>query len=273
MRKSILSAALLLAATTAQAGVEINNPGESLVKEVRAEVIAELSGDNTERNIDVKNIKRLNESDNYYIKVVESGQEYTMLYIRELKSIIIPQSGDLYNIESGKYINKDYDAAFVKPLLTSEINKEDLMVFPSKQKDSTDSVIVFTDPSCPYCTKLHAEIGDYQDLGITVNYLPFPRGGVNGPGYDALVDSYCSTDPISAFSAIKNNGGVVPDELKKENTPAEIQECKDLVQKYYDLGNRLGVTGTPAIFDNSGYQIGGYIPAARAKQQIQMNKY
>jgi len=52
-----------------------------------------------------------------------------------------------------------------------------------------------------------------------------------------------------------------------------MQACKDLVQKYYDLGNRLGVTGTPAIFDNNGYQIGGYIPAARAKQQIQINKY
>ena len=104
-----------------------------------------------------------------------------MLYIRELKSIIIPQSGDLYDIESGKYVNKDYDAAFVKPLLTSEINKEDLMVFPSKQEASTDSVIVFTDPSCPYCTKLHSEIGNSQNLGITVNYFTFPRGTVNGP--------------------------------------------------------------------------------------------
>ncbi|MFT6703397.1 MAG: thiol:disulfide interchange protein DsbC, partial [Pseudomonadales bacterium] len=39
-------------------------------------------------------------------------------------------------------------------------------------------VNIFTDITCGYCRKLHNEMKQYNDLGITVRYLAFPRGGI-----------------------------------------------------------------------------------------------
>ncbi|WP_438878586.1 thioredoxin fold domain-containing protein, partial [Bacillus cereus group sp. Bce005] len=47
-------------------------------------------------------------------------------------------------------------------------------------------VSVFTDTTCGYCVRLHSQIKDYNDLGITIRYLAFPRQGVAGPVADQM---------------------------------------------------------------------------------------
>ncbi len=39
-------------------------------------------------------------------------------------------------------------------------------------------ITVFTDITCGYCHKLHQQMKEYNDLGITVRYLAFPRQGL-----------------------------------------------------------------------------------------------
>lgn len=45
------------------------------------------------------------------------------------------------------------------------------------------AVYVFTDIDCTYCRKLHSDIAEYNDLGIAVHYLMFPRGGLNSDSF------------------------------------------------------------------------------------------
>ena len=61
---------------------------------------------------------------------------------------------------------------------------------------------------------------------------------------------WCADDRNQAMTTAKA-GGDVP-ARKCENTP---------VQAHYDLGQRVGVRGTPAIYSESGVQLGGYLPA------------
>ena len=44
--------------------------------------------------------------------------------------------------------------------------------------------------------------------------------------------------------------------------------CDSPVQEQMALGARLGVRGTPAIFTESGEQVGGYLPAAQLAQAV-----
>jgi len=35
--------------------------------------------------------------------------------------------------------------------------------------------------------KMHSEIKKYNDLGIAIHYMAFPRGGPNSPTFDKMV--------------------------------------------------------------------------------------
>lgn len=271
MKKTLIAA--MIASTTFAVNAEVLlqdvEPTENKI--IVNEIISKLSGGNLNSGMEVKNVKQLNDSDNYYVKIKEYNQEYTMLFIRELGSFIIGGTGDLYDAEMGTMINKGYNASIVKPKIINEVDSSHYMNFPSDKKNA-DTLVVFTDPTCGYCTKLHNEIDDYHKEGISIKYLPFPRGGKNGPGYELLAHSYCSVDRKAAFEYAKShpNGGIPQDQVTY--TPEEFEECKGIVDRYYDFGNTLGITGTPAIFDENGYQIGGYMPARSAKTAIKKNQ-
>jgi len=111
-------------------------------------------------------------------------------------------------------------------------------------------ITVFTDIDCGYCRKLHAQINDYMKEGISVEYLFYPRAGLKSESYNKAVAVWCATDPRKALTDAK---------LDK---PIEKKTCNNPVAKDYELGNKVGVDGTPAIFAADGTQLGGYLPPA-----------
>jgi len=113
------------------------------------------------------------------------------------------------------------------------------------------SITVFTDINCGYCRKLHNEVAELNQLGISVKYLAFPRGGLNSKTYQDMASIWCAQDSATAMSNAKRGGKVVP------------ETCTNTVAQQYDLGRRLGVTGTPAIVFESGQMQPGYVPAAQ----------
>lgn len=128
---------------------------------------------------------------------------------------------------------------------------EDKILFQAKGEEKA-VLNIFTDTSCPYCQKLHGEIAKLQEAGISVHYLPYPRGGIQGPGYATLKQVWCATDRARAMTIAK---GLASGELPSS-------ECEDagLVDEGYRLGNKIGVTGTPALYKSSGELITGYVP-------------
>ena len=118
-------------------------------------------------------------------------------------------------------------------------------------------ITVFTDLDCGYCRKLHSQIAEYNKEGIEVDYLFFPRSGLNSPSYDKAVSVWCAKDRNGAFTAAK--AGKTP-------TPAK---CENPVADEYNLGREVGVDGTPTIFAQDGSKIGGYLPPAEMLAKLE----
>lgn len=141
-----------------------------------------------------------------------------------------------------------------------DISREQIEAFPVEQmavfpatKDRQSVLTIFTDTSCPYCKKIHEEVPQLQQAGIEVRYVPFPRGGARGPGYQTLKQVWC-TDSIAKGMDIAK--GVISGDL-----PTSIQcDSARAVDLGYQLGNAVGVSGTPALFTESGRKIEGYVP-------------
>ena len=169
--------------------------------------------------------------------------------------------GNLIDLESGQNLT---NIAKGKTALAA-INKfalEDKTVFPAIGEEKA-VLNIFTDTSCPYCQKLHAEVSNLQAAGISVHYLPYPRGGSQGPGYQTLKQVWCANDRSRAMNIAKG--------LEQGDLPAGDCANADLVDKGYALGNRAGVTGTPALFKSDGEIIQGYVPYQQLIPQVLNN--
>lgn len=130
------------------------------------------------------------------------------------------------------------------------VKPADTITFPAVGARKA-SVYIFTDVDCGYCRKLHREIADINQKGIEVRYLAFPRSGPNTPIAKEMNDVWCAANRNQALTQAKL--GKAP--------AAAAKDCKTPVNDQYALGVRLGVRGTPAIFTESGSQLGGYVPA------------
>ncbi len=172
---------------------------------------------------------------------------------------VIVGSQMVYVSDDGQYMLQGtlYDAANRKDLTGARLavdhkKKVDAVpatkriVFAAEGKPKY-KITVFTDLDCGYCRKLHSQIAEYNKAGIEVDYLFFPRSGLNSPSYDKAVSVWCAKDRNAAFTAAK--AGKTP-------TPAK---CDNPVADEYKLGQQVGVDGTPTIFAQDGTKIGGYL--------------
>ncbi|TVQ41932.1 MAG: DsbC family protein [Wenzhouxiangella sp.] len=122
--------------------------------------------------------------------------------------------------------------------------------------DSEFEVLVFTDPDCGYCRRLHEQIADYEAAGIKIHYLAFPRAGAGSATHTKMVSVWCADDRQGAMDIAKAGG----------NPPRAT--CDNPVMDQYRMGQALGVTGTPSIMTFNGDIIPGYVPADRLRERL-----
>jgi len=128
---------------------------------------------------------------------------------------------------------------------------EDQMVVFAPTEPVKHTITVFTDIDCGYCRKFHQEMADYNRNGIKVRYLMYPRAGIGSDSYDKAVSVWCSPDRRNAITRAKNGETI------------EQKSCPNQVKEQYELGQSLGIRGTPTIVLENGQLIPGYVPAAR----------
>ena len=152
----------------------------------------------------------------------------------------------------------DISAAFIADnaqQALKAVNKKDMIIYPAVGK--TKSVLyAFTDADCGYCRKMHEEMADINARGIEVRYLAWPRSEESVPKMEAI---WCSEDRRAAMDQAKMG--------------AEVQgpTCNNPIQQQVALGAALGVRGTPAVFTQTGEQVGGYLPAAQLAEAVGIN--
>jgi thiol:disulfide interchange protein DsbC len=142
----------------------------------------------------------------------------------------------------------------VRKAAVEAMGDDQMIVFGGPKADHT--VTVFTDIDCPYCAKMHAQVKQYEDEGIRVRYLLFPRAGAKSPSYDEAVSVWCSDDRNQALTDAKAG----------KKIPAKT--CDNPVDEHMALGRKVGVSGTPAIMLESGEIVPGYVEPKRLAQMI-----
>lgn len=175
------------------------------------------------------------------VEVIADG---TVIYVSEDGKYIL--SGVLLDVANRKNLT-EVAGATVRKTILSEIPQDQKIVYATAGKPK-HRVTVFTDVSCHYCQELHKQMKAYQDLGIQVEYVAFPRGGTQSPVYGQMISVWCSKDKKTAIDAAY------------QGKPVASVPCDNPVATQYELGDKIGIEGTPAIYSESGLQVGGFLP-------------
>ncbi len=156
----------------------------------------------------------------------------------------------------GQQVPTNLKDRLMAPLIVEKLAEQKEAVIEFKAPNEKYVVHVFTDPSCGYCRKLHAEMKDYLNAGITVRYLAYPRAGVSSEVGLQMQHIWCAKDQRGAMDNAKNDKKVAK------------AMCQNPVAAQYELGQFFGVTGTPAVILPDGKVVPGYMPAAAMLQQL-----
>ncbi|MEJ2603545.1 MAG: DsbC family protein [Gammaproteobacteria bacterium] len=163
--------------------------------------------------------------------------------------------GDLIDMETQTNLTESAMNGERKRLMAS-LPDEDAIVF-SPQKP-THTVSVFTDIDCTFCRKLHREIGAYNDAGIAVRYLLYPRSGPGNASWAKAERVWCAKDRNEALTRAKND------------QPVSAKACEaGMVSRHFELGHEIGLRGTPAIVTESGELVSGYLPPDQLLQRLE----
>lgn len=184
-----------------------------------------------------------------FYEVVTGSQ---VAYVSEDGRFLIP--GSVIDIASRKDLTEQRMMVLRRDAL-AKVPKEKRIVFAPENPKYT--VSVFTDPDCGYCRTLHAQIAQYNALGIAIEYLWFPRAGVHSPSFDKAVSVWCADDRRKAFS-----------EGKADAVPAGIR-CDNPVAEEFDLAQRMGLNGTPSVIASDGSLIGGYLTPQQMLEKLE----
>jgi len=139
--------------------------------------------------------------------------------------------------------------------LLSDYDERDMLIY-EPDEPSERSITVFTDISCGYCRRLHADIDTLLDAGVRVRYLLFPRAGLDSQGHQALESVWCAEDPLEAMTVAKA-GGQVPE-----------ASCDNPIEQHVALAQQVGLRGTPLIYTDTGERIPGYREPAELARSV-----
>lgn len=154
--------------------------------------------------------------------------------------------GDLRDAKSGRNFTEEKRNKMRVDAMNS-IKESELVVFTPKT-GTKETINVFTDVDCPYCSRFHQGVNQLTDAGIKVRYFGFPRAGIGSETYKKMVSVWCADDKQQAITDAKAGRDVKP------------ATCTNSIDKQYELGKKVGVSGTPALVLSTGELIPGFVP-------------
>jgi thiol:disulfide interchange protein DsbC len=190
-----------------------------------------------------------------FYQVIASGK---LVYVSTDGKYML--NGDLVDLGARNNLSERAWARFRKDELAKVPAAQRIVFAPPHPKYT---VTVFSDVNCGYCRMFHSHIKQFNDEGIAVEYLAWPREGVTDTAgvptdtYREMVSVWCAADRKAAFTAAKEG---------KAPKPAE---CANPVKDEFDLGVKLGVNGTPTVLGPDGMVLGGYVTPDKLLKMLQ----
>lgn len=117
-------------------------------------------------------------------------------------------------------------------------------------------MVTFEDPNCGYCKKLARDILTLKDVTVYTFLLPV----LGDDSYEKSKAIWCAPDKAKVWMDWMTAGKALP------AIPAKCDFAG--LNKSAQLGGKLRINGTPAIFFATGERVGGYIPVAEIEKRF-----
>ena len=173
-----------------------------------------------------------------------------IVHISENGQYVVQGNFNVLELKNGKAT----DITHKTQMASLNALSNEMIIYPAKQEKHV--VTVFMDITCHYCHILFENVKAYNEEGITLRFLAFPRAGLNTQTAKQMEAIWQAKDRMKALEDAE--AGNLPKELKTPN----------LVKKHYELGIQFGVTGTPYMVTDKGEVIGGYVPAKELAKML-----
>jgi thiol:disulfide interchange protein DsbC len=179
------------------------------------------------------------------VDVARDGKTYPLYMDYSLKYLFTGQFirlADMENLTGRRY---------------QDLNRVDVSSIPIDHairigsKTAKKTVIVLSDPTCPYCVKLHGEINKAaaKDPGVAFLVMPYPRNPKDVATYRKCLAAVCA-----------KSEKLLDDAYAGKELPAPA--CKSTaVDDTMKLADRLKVQGTPTMILPDGRMISGSMEA------------
>ncbi len=112
------------------------------------------------------------------------------------------------------------------------------------------TLAIFSDPDCPYCRRLEAEMKNLSD--VTIYTFLMPIESLHPEARAKAIAVWCAQNRVSAWHA-----------LMWRNEAASARECIHPIDRNVELGKRLGITGTPTLIAADGRVLPGAASGAQ----------
>jgi thiol:disulfide interchange protein DsbC len=184
--------------------------------------------------------------------MLQSGDRKGIVYVDYSKKTFL--SGQIIDIKEKKNLTKDrFDE--LNKVDASKIPLDDALVMGDPK--AKYRVIVFTDPDCPYCGKLHGEMKKIlekrKDIVFFIKMYPLPMHP----------NAYWKAKSIVCKKSLK----MLEDNFEQKEI--EKAECATTaIDDNMKLAAQLGINGTPASVLPDGRIISGALEAAALIEQI-----
>ncbi|MES2236530.1 MAG: DsbC family protein [Pseudomonadota bacterium] len=155
-------------------------------------------------------------------------------------------AGNLIEIKTGKNLTSE-----------RQFNALPLELALKQVRGNGKNVLVtFEDPNCGYCKKLAKELQSVKNL--TLYTFLYPVLGEDSTEKSKMI--WCAPDKAKAWNDWMTSGKTLP------TIPAKCDTAG--LEKSLELGQKLRINGTPAMFFATGERVGGYIPAAEIEKRF-----
>ncbi len=143
-----------------------------------------------------------------------------------------------------------------------ELNKVNFSELPLKDAikevrgNGQRKLVVFSDPDCPFCKKLERELPQLDN--VTIYTFPLPLEGLHPDAPRKAKSIWCSGKRQAAWH----------DYLVSDKQPTANTDCANPIDRNIQLGQRLGINGTPTLVAEDGRVMPGAASAAQIENWL-----
>jgi len=234
----VLPAVLLALMCTA---VRAADPEPSATDALRQKVEARFTGSH------VKSVEKTP-----YAGLYEVYMDGNLFYTDDSVNFLI--IGSLIDSQSGKNLTQQR----LRSLTAIDVSKIPLNLAIKRVKgEGKRTLIVFSDPLCPYCQALERTLAGMDNLTIYVMLYPLERPH---PGATELAKAiWCSPDRAAAWEGWM---------LNKQRPPGRADCGGDPVARIEDAGDALGINTTPTLVFGDGGIVGNAVDAKQLGRML-----